>query len=77
MKNLYKVDLLEDLIMSVLNSNFVTIHITQKSLAWIRNHMNYLQDKIFECFLRSIINFYFFLKKVNFLITYNDKKCKA
>ena len=70
-------DLLEDLIMSLLNSNFVTIHITQESLALIRNHLNYLQGKIFECFLRSIINFYFFLKKVNFLITYNDQKMQS
>ena len=49
--------------MSVLNSNFVTIHITQESLALIRNHLDYLQGKILKCFLRSIINFIFFKKK--------------
>ena len=56
-------DLLEDLRMSILNFNFVIIHIIPKTLMLVKNHMNYLQDNIFECFLRSIIKFYFFKKK--------------
>ena len=62
--------------MSLLNLNFAMIHIIHKTLVLIKNHMNYLQDNIFECFLRSIINFHF-LKKIVFLITYNDGKSKA
>ena len=27
------------------------------------NNLNYLKDSIFKCFLKSIIGFYFFLKK--------------
>ena len=42
-------DLLKDLRMS-LNFNFVIIHIIQKILVLIKNHMNYLRDDIFECF---------------------------
>ena len=51
-------NLLEDLKMSLLNFNFVMIHTIYKILVLIKNHLNYL----FECFLRSIRDFYF-LKK--------------
>ena len=44
-------DLLEDLRMSVLNFNFVMIHIIQKILVLIKNQLNYLRDNIFEYFL--------------------------
>ena len=44
-------DLLEDLRMSVLNFNFVMIHIIHKILVLIKNQLNYLRDNIFECFL--------------------------
>ena len=48
-------DLLNDLKMSLLNFHFVLIYITHK------NHLNYLKDSILECFLRRIIDVYFFL----------------
>ena len=64
-KNIYKMDLLEDLRMSLLSFNFVMIHIIHKILVFIKSHLHYLKHNIFECFLRSIIDFYFF-KKVNF-----------
>ena len=44
-------DLLEDLRMSVLNFNFVMIHIIHKILVLIKNQLNYLRDNIFEYFL--------------------------
>ena len=43
-------NLLEDLRMSLLNFNFVMIHIIHKTLVLIKSHVNYLQDNIFECF---------------------------
>ena len=36
------------------------IHIINKNLVLVKNHMNGLQDNVSECFLKSIINFYFF-----------------
>ena len=45
-------DLLEDLRMSVLNFNFVMIHIIHKILVLIKNQLNYLRDNIFEYFLK-------------------------
>ena len=36
-------------------------------LALLKNYLNYLKDNVFECFLRSIINFYSFLKNQSFL----------
>ena len=44
-------DLLEDLRMSVLNFNFVMIHIIHKILVLIKNQLNYLRDNIFDYFL--------------------------
>ena len=43
-------NLLDDLRMSLLNFKFVLIHIIHKLLVLIKNHLNYLQDNIFECF---------------------------
>ena len=54
-KNLYKMNLLEDLRMSLSSFNSVMIHTIHKILVLIKNHMNYLQD----FFLRSIADFYF------------------
>ena len=45
-------DLLEDL-MSLLNYDFVVIYIIHEILVLIENHLNYLKDNIFECFLRK------------------------
>ena len=42
-------DLLDNLRMSILNFNFVVIHIIHKTLLLIKNQMSYLQDIIFKC----------------------------
>ena len=73
MKNIYKkillkIDLLEDLRISLLNFNFVMIYIIHKILVLIKNHLNYVRDNIFENFLRTIVGLF---------ITYNDWKPKA
>ena len=52
-------DLLEDLRISLLNSNFVMICIIHKILVSFKNHLNYLKDNIFECFLKKY-NWLFF-----------------
>ena len=56
-------DLSGDLKISVLIFNFVMIYVIHKVLVLLKNHLNYLEDSIFECFLRSMIDLYFFLKK--------------
>ena len=68
MKNIYKkillkIDLLEDLRISLLNFNFVMIYIIHEILVLIKNHLNYVRDNIFENFLRTIVGLF---------ITYND-----
>ena len=50
-------DLLEDLRMSLSNFNFAMIYTIRKILALLKNRLNYLKDNIFECFLKSMINF--------------------
>ena len=57
-KKYEKIDLLEDLKMSLLNFNFVMIYIIHKMLVFLENHLNYLKDSILEYFLRSIIDFF-------------------
>ena len=42
-------------------------------LVLLENHLNYLKDSIFKCFLSSIIYFFF---KVTFFATYNDGNFK-
>ena len=59
-------DLSEDLKMSLIKFNFAIIQIIHKMLVLLKNHLNYLKDSILECFLRSIIDFYFFQKKIFF-----------
>ena len=59
--------------MSLLNFNFVMIHIVHKILELIKNHMNHVQNNVFECFLRML----FLKKKLIFYIAYNDGKSKA
>ena len=41
-------DLLKDLKMSLLNFSFVVIYIIHKMLVLLKNHLNYLNDNIFE-----------------------------
>ena len=43
-------NLLEDLRMSLINFEFVMIHIIHKVLVLIKNHMNYLKDNILNIF---------------------------
>ena len=58
-------DLLEDLRMSLLNFNFVMIHIIYKILVLIKDHLNYLKYNIFE-FLFKKYNRLLILFKNNF-----------
>ena len=54
-------DLLKDLKMSLLSVDFSMIYIIHKMFPLLKHHLNYLQDSIFECFLRSTkINTIFF-----------------
>ena len=39
--------------------NFVMIYIIHRMLVLLKNNLNYLKDSIFECFLRSIIDYFF------------------
>ena len=55
-------DLLENLRMSLLSSNFVMTHIIYKILVMIKNHLNYLKDNIFECFFKKYNRLLVFLK---------------
>ena len=43
-------DLFEDLKKLLLNFSFIMIYTIHNILVLIKNHMNYLQDNIFECF---------------------------
>ena len=54
-----------DLRISLLNFNFVMIHIIHKILVLIKNHMNFLKDNIFEFFSKKHNRLLFF-KKINF-----------
>ena len=46
-------DFLEDLKMSLLNFNFVMIYIIRIILVLPKNHLNYLEDSIFEWFFKE------------------------
>ena len=54
--------------------NFAVIYIIHKMLVLLENHLNYLKVSIFECFLSSIIDLFFF--KVTFFATHNDGNFK-
>ena len=41
--------------MLLLNFSFVMIYVICKILVLLKNHLNYLNDNIFECFLRVMI----------------------
>ena len=58
--------ILEGLKMLLLNFNFIMIYIIHKVLVLLKNHMNYLKDSISKCFVKSIIDFYFFTKRIYF-----------
>ena len=67
--------LLKDLKISFLNFSFVMIYIIHKMLVLLKNHLNYFKKIFLNSFLRSIIEFYFFL--LFLFTTYNDGKSKA
>ena len=46
-------NLLKDLKMSILNFSFFMIYIIHKMLVFLKNHLNYLKDSIFQCFLKD------------------------
>ena len=54
-ENFKKMNLLEDLKISLLtfNFNFVLIYLIHKILVLLNNLLNYLKDNIFKCFLRK------------------------
>ena len=56
-----------------MNFNLVIIYNINKMLLLLKSNLNYLKDNLFECFLRGIIDFYIFKKKI-FFITYNHGK---
>ena len=49
-----------DLSISLLNINFVMIHIIHKILVLIKNHMNYLKDNILAFFFKKYNRILFF-----------------
>ena len=66
-------DLLKDL-----NFNFVMIYIIHKMSVLLENHLNYLKDSIFECFLKEYNRLLFLKKKKKIFFTkYNNEKSKS
>ena len=51
-----------DLRISLLNFNFVMIHVIYKILVFTKNHMNYLKNNIFEFFFKKYNRLSFFFK---------------
>ena len=62
--------------MSLSNVSFAMIYIIHKMLVMLKNHLNYLKDNIFECFLKKYNRHLFFKKDILFII-YNRRKSKA
>ena len=62
--------------MSLLNFNVVMIYLIHKMSVFLKNHLNFLKDSIFECFFKEY-NRLFFSKKLIFFTTYNDGKFKS
>ena len=52
-------DLLQNLKMSLLNDNFLMIYLIHM-LVLLKNHVNYLEDSIFEYFFKEYNRFSFF-----------------
>ena len=53
--------LFQDLKMLLLNVNFVMIYIIHEMLALLKSNLNCNKGSILKCFLRRIIEFYYFL----------------
>ena len=73
-KKFMKMDILEDLKMSLLNFNFVMIYLIHEMLVLLKNNLNYLS--IFECFFKECKIRLFFFLKIIFFTTCNDEKFK-
>ena len=65
-KKLLKMDLLEDLKMSLLSFNFAMIYIVHKKLVLLKNHLNYQKDSTFKCIFKDYHRL--FVKKLLFII---------
>ena len=48
--------------MLLLNFNFIMIYIIHKMLVLLKNNLNYLKDRIFECFFKDYNRLPFFFK---------------
>ena len=59
--------------MSFLNFNCIPIHIIDKILVLVKNHLNYLKCSIFKCIFKE----YYRLFNITFFTTYNDGKFKS
>ena len=70
-------DLIEDLKILHLSFSFAMIYIIHKMLVLLKNHLNYLKDKILEFFFIKYNRLLFFLKKLFVFIIYNDEKSKS
>ena len=55
-------NLVEDFKKSLFNFSYIIIYTIHKILVLIKNHLNYLKDKIFECFLKECNILSIFLK---------------
>ena len=66
-------DLLQYLKISLLNLSFIMIYIIHKILVFLKNHLNYLKENIYN----SLLFIFIFLEKLLFFITYNDEKCET
>ena len=69
-------NLLEDLKKSPLNFSFIMIYTIHKVLLFIKNHLNYLKDNIFECFSKEYNILLIFLKKITFFKIHNNGRIK-
>ena len=66
-------DLLKDLRMSLLNFDFVVIYIIHKILLLLKNHLNYLEDSIFESVFKEYNILFYIFSNYFFFATYNDR----
>ena len=62
-KNYKKMDLLQEIKISLLNFSFIMICTIHKILVLIKKHLNYLKDNIFKCFFKEYNILLIFLKK--------------
>ena len=53
MKKLIKNEFIKKFKKSLLNFSFIMIYAIRKISVFIKNHLNYLKDSIFECFFEK------------------------